>query len=171
MSVTRYLSLCGLVMLLALVLTAFGCGPGQKDRARVKGKVTVKGGEPVTMGTVTFSSKDGKRSGSSSIDANGLYDMSDAPIGEVDVTITTPTQSGAAKMKGMAGMPGGLMNKPADTTKPSQKLPEGFDAAKMKVPEMPEKLVGVDEKYSKVGESGLSYKVEKGEHTHNIELP
>jgi hypothetical protein len=35
---------------------------------------------------------------------------------------------------------------------------------------MPDKIVPISEKYNTVESSPLKYKVEKGEHTHNLEL-
>ncbi len=150
----------GLVALPLLVCTflgLIGCGPGQKDRAVVKGKVTI-GGQALTGGTVTFTTKD-NRQGTATIHPDGTYEMGDAPQGDVTITVAVPQPSAKEKMMGIE------MGK-------DKKMPEppGGKDSKMPMPAMPDKFVLIPEKYSKVETSGLTYKVGKGEQTKNIEL-
>jgi hypothetical protein len=147
----------GLVVLVGLLSWVAGCGPSHKERARVKGTVSI-GSKKLNSGTVEFRTKD-NRSGSAPIDAEGNYDMPDAPVGEVTILVTV-----SAPSKMMMSMGAGNRPKPA--------TPTGTGADKMGGPKMidPAKAVRVPEKYGKAETSGLTYTVTKGEQTKDINL-
>lgn len=144
-----------------VVLFPTGCGPNLKDRGVVKGKVTV-GKKALTTGTVMFYGKNGM-SASATIAPDGSYEMNDAPLGECKVTVSVPNLPAdpmtRARLKG-----GGMKfpEGPKDPTKDSPDLPSA--------PRVPKEVVPIDIKYSNPESSGLSYTVQKGEQTYNIEL-
>ena len=71
------------------LLVLCGCN-GNKERATVKGTITL-GGQPLKMGTVVFTPADKQGSpGSGLIDSTGNYTVNDAPVGEVTVCISLP---------------------------------------------------------------------------------
>src|SRR5262249_15041092 len=70
--------------LLALILAGCGASTGT-----VTGKVTLKGGKPVTGGTVTFIGTDQKVV-TSPIDAEGTYTIPKVPVGEVKIGVAPP---------------------------------------------------------------------------------
>jgi hypothetical protein len=139
-----------------------GCGPNYKARATVKGKVTFAT-RNLTVGSVTFYGKDNV-TGSASIDKNGNYVMNDAPLGEVQITVTVPQQP-----------PGGIgMMKAGPAVKSNKNIksvdPEGSGKTISIMGDMPTYVVPISEKYAKVETSGLTYTVQKGEQTHDINL-
>jgi hypothetical protein len=144
----------GCAGLLALI-AATGCGSGGVDRAVVKGKVTYNN-KRLTAGTVSFFGPN-KSTGSAKINEDGTYEMTDAPVGEVTITVQVPQQP--LTMGGGVGMP---------------KVPEG---AKMPTEMDPgshaggAKIVPIPDKYKDVATSKLTFKVEKGEQEHDIDLP
>jgi hypothetical protein len=150
------------VGLLAFGLAALaGCGPDYKARAVVKGKVT-SGKKPLTTGTVMFYGPNNITS-TAVIDENGDYVMNDAPIGEctITVTVTAPPGMGPGPKGGQQ-----VWKKVGGESKdPTGELPSIPIMSKI-----PSNVVRIDAKYSKPDTSGLKYNVEKGEHTHNIEL-
>ena len=114
------------------------------------------------VGTIAFFA-DGNRSGAGRIEEDGTYTVSDAPIGDVKVTVSVPSIGGMAGMMGGKVMPkppgGGVMKDPND---PGPGTPSpSID---------PKKIVQIPEKYSKVETSGLTFKVEKGDNTFDIKL-
>jgi hypothetical protein len=163
---------------------AVGCGGvDYKSRGTVKGKVTV-GPKNLTVGTVMFINKEGV-SASASIDPSGNYSMPDAPVGECQVTVSVPKLPMDPNVKGrMSGkgsgpkMPGALRdpNKPAPKEEPKAEDGKGGDPSAPTMTSVsgaviPKIIVQIDEKYSKVESSGLTYKVDRnGNHTFNIEL-
>ncbi len=150
----------GFVLLASAFFVSAGCTDPYKARGVVKGQVTI-GGKPLNAGTVSFVTKD-NRSGSATIDAKGNYVMGDAPIGDVQATVTVP------KMGGMAAMGHGAQPKqPAGM--PEMKPPDGSGGPPAPAID-PTKMVQIPDKYGSVDSSGLTYKVGKGEQTINIEL-
>ncbi len=150
---------CGALLLLGLMAFSVGCS-SSKARATVKGKVTFAG-KSLTVGSVMFYGKDNVTA-SASIDKNGNYVMADAPLGEVKITVSVPRVSPEvlAKMKAMAGFKD---VKSVNPENPGQSISI--------VGEMPSQPpVPIPEKYASVETSGLTYTVERGEHTHDITL-
>jgi hypothetical protein len=143
-----------------LAFTA-GCGPNYKARATVKGKVTFANTN-LTVGSVTFNGKDNV-TGTASIDKNGNYVMNDAPLGDVTITVSVPSQPTGGLARGGPSpfkppKDGGSVN------------PENPEQRISIMGEMPARVVPIPEKYANVQTSGLTYTVEKGEHTHDINL-
>lgn len=119
----------------------------------MKGKVTFNG-TPLTQGTVSFVSKD--RVATGNIKSNGDYEVINAPVGEVTITVQTPPPTmGFSKTpqapKGVPNMPKEMM--PADAQ----------DAGQVKV-------VPAPPKYNKVETSDLKYTVQSGSQEYNIVL-
>jgi len=107
---------------------------------------------------------DDNRSGSTVIDQKGNYVMTDAPVGDVKITVTVPKLGGMAAMRG--GKPG-----PPKSPVGEMKDPNNSEQGSTPQPAMdPSKIVPIPDKYSDVKTSGLTYKVEKGEQTHDIPL-
>lgn len=152
-----------LLLACCTVLLTGGCGPDYKSRGVVKGKVR-SGTRPLTTGTVMFYGKDGVTA-SASIDPDGNYEMTDAPVGECKVTVTVqglpmdPTVRGRLKGAGPK-MPEG------------PKPPEGAESSGPAPPlaRIPKEVVPIDTKYSSPETSGLTFTVKKGEQTYNIDL-
>jgi hypothetical protein len=141
----------------ALIVSA-GCGTGTPQRASVKGKVTLSG-KHLTAGSVMFFGKDA--STSAPIDKDGNYAMLDAPIGEVQVTVTVPKMS-----------PGAVMMMKRMKTSTALKNTKSVDpeTGKSISMAMPTNVVPIPDRYADPSTSGLSYKVEPGEQTHDIPL-
>ncbi len=159
---------CGGLLLLASMAYLVGCGgPNYKARAIVKGKVSI-GGKPLTAGSVSFYNKQNV-SGTATIDTKGNYNMPDAPIGECTITVSVPKMpmGGPSGMMSPFGGPGGG----AAAVKGMKSVdPSGSGKSISIMGEMPAQIVPIPEKYSKPDTSGLTYKVEKGEHTFDIDL-
>jgi hypothetical protein len=140
------------------LLALIGCGPDYKARAVVKGKVKM-GNTLLTSGTVMFHNKNGITA-SSPIDPHGNYMISDAPIGDCAITVTVaalpPDPSVRARLQGKGPTPG----KGSDN-------PDGGPGIAL-MPEMPKNIVRIPDKFANPETSGLNYKVEKGEHVHDI---
>ena len=136
-----------------------GCG-GTVPRAIVKGKVSL-GDKNLTAGTIEFRTKDNSVSGSGRIEENGEYRVTDAPVGDALVSITVP------KVGAMMGkMPPGMMQGPKDGGMKMADAGAGPGPTTID----PKKIVNIPDKYSKSETSGLTFKVERGENTHNITL-
>jgi len=144
--------------LLAGLLCSFGCGPGIHDRANVKGRVTF-GGSAVPLAQVVFTTKD-RRTGSALTDDHGNYEMRDAPVGEVMVSVTG--------MKLSAEMRMGKYKAPEPPKGMQPMAPPEGDAGIAKFD--PKKIRPLPDKYEKPETSGLTYVVEKGEHKYDISL-
>jgi hypothetical protein len=143
-------AVCVVIVALALAPVA-GCGT--KARAVVKGKVTF-GGAPLKAGEVTFFTSD-HRVGTAPI-VDGKYEMKDAPVGDVKITVTIPPPSpvgavGVARPKELGGMPTDMIPEAGDKTAGGKATP-------------------IPEKYKDVKTTDLTYTVEKGEHEYDIPL-
>jgi hypothetical protein len=151
-------------LLLCGLLALAGCGPDYKARGTVKGKVTT-GKQLLTTGTVVFHNSNGITS-TAHIDTEGNYTMNDAPVGDVRITVTVnvPPPMMSKKIGPFAG-PAGKAVKGMES-----KDPEGVNPGIAIMGKMPDKIVRIDDKYSNPDTSGLTYKVERGEHTYDIEL-
>jgi hypothetical protein len=145
----------GAWMLLCLCLWSAGCG-GTKSKATVKGQVTI-GSKPVYMGTVSFILND-KQSGSATTDQNGNYVVTDAPVGDCKISVTVPKLGPG--LRGGPVIPKGM---------PAMKDPNASESTPAPLMD-PSKIVPIPDKYGDPNSSGLSFKVEKGEQTHDIKL-
>jgi len=160
LTTNRRLWACGVLACCAVLLSS-GCGPNYKARAVVKGKVTT-GNKALTTGSVMFYGKDGLTA-SAGIQPDGTYEMPDAPIGECKVTVTVPPlpndPSVRARLKGKGpAMPAGPKN------------PEDSGPIAPPLAKIPSEVVPIDTKYSNPDTSGLTFTVQKGEQTYNIDL-
>ena len=153
---------CGLFLVLSLMVFWVGCGPNYQARGNIKGKVTFEG-KTLTAGNVMFYGKD-NLTGSSPIDMNGNYDIKDAPLGDVKITVTVPKMpsGGISKMKGGPAMTAIKDAKSVD--------PEGSGKSISIMGAMPSHIVPIPDKYANVATSGLTHKVERGEHVHDLNL-
>jgi hypothetical protein len=108
---------------------------------------------------VAFLAADG-RVGSANIDADGNYEMANAPVGEVTVTVSVPQMSRGPMQGGPAKPPPGIpeMHPPGEAGGGGA---PGID---------PSKIVAIPKKYEDAKTSGLTYTVEKGPQTYNITL-
>jgi hypothetical protein len=143
------------------VLTLSGCGPDYKARAAVKGKVTM-GKMPLPNGTIMFYGSSGVTA--SAVIEDGNYNMPDAPIGDVTITIVVPAAP--------PPVPGGLkgqVEKWKKTAGGNSNDPSGENSGIM-FSKMPTTSIKIEDKYAKPDTSPLKFKVERGEQTHNIEL-
>jgi hypothetical protein len=143
--------------LLCLSLTS--CG-SSKARAKVKGKVKYFD-KYLTAGTVAFTNAAGQV-GSGNIDFEGNYEVANAPIGEVTITVTVPKMSSGPVKGGPPKPPPGV---------PEMRPPDGSVAGGKESSMIdPSKIVQIPNKYAETKTSGLKYTVEKGEQTHDITL-
>jgi hypothetical protein len=140
----------------AFTISLAGCGSETSNRAVVKGQVKI-GDTPLNSGSVTFQTADNRR-GSGAIDANGNYTVADAPVGDVSVAVFVPPRPKVPVMKTKA--PKGV---PLQNPAGGENMAGGAGLD-------PAKVVYIPEKYGDPATSGLTYKVERGEQTHNINL-
>jgi hypothetical protein len=147
-------------VLLLVLITLAGCGAGTTAKAKVKGRVKFFD-KYLTAGTVSFLANAGGQTGSANIDFDGNYEMADAPVGDVKITVKVPTlQSGPG---------GGPPKAPAGI--PPMREPGGDGGMASTPPAIdPKKIVQIPVKYGKADTSGLTYTVQKGEQTYNITL-
>jgi len=152
----------GVCLALFLLPLVSGCGPDYKSRAVVKGKVTI-GKKALTTGTVMFYGKNGVTA-SAPIDTQGHYEMKDAPLGDCQITVTVTALPMDPTVKAR------LSGKGSGPKMPEMKNPEESSPDLPSAPTVPKEVVRIPDKFAKPETSGLQYKVEKGEHTHDIEL-
>lgn len=151
---------CSGLLLAGLCIAGSGCG-GKAERARVKGHVKFFD-KDLTAGTVAFTSKDGTHVGSTAIDMNGNYEISDAPVGDVIITVKVPNVSkGGAMMKDKGKAPPGMPEMKGPGGEETSFIPPSIDSSK---------IVQIPGKYGSVDTSGLTYTVVKGEQTKDIVL-
>ena len=142
-----------------MAVTAFlaaGCGPNYKDRAVVSGKVSL-GAANLTAGTVTFTNDD-NITGAASINADGTYKMTDAPLGDVTITIAVPKPP-------PRGRPPAWMK-----DRPVMKPPPGSEQMASDPEAVARRIVQIPDKYKDASTSGLTYTVEDREQTFDIKL-
>jgi hypothetical protein len=117
-----------------------GCAPGVTE---VSGKVTFKD-QPLSSGSVKFVGQDGQ-SKSSAIAEDGSYLIKSAPIGPVKIAVVSHPRA-----------PLGLTKSPKQPTGPRGDPKDG--------------TVRIPDRYTVPESSGLTYTVESGSHTFNIDL-
>jgi hypothetical protein len=137
---------CLLFGFLALALAGGGCAKrGGYDTADVTGKVLFKG-KPLPGGQVTFVAVQGGTATTGTIDENGSYSVK-APVGDVRIAVDN-------RMLRKTASKGPMLKRP-DAEGPSTLKGE---------------YVHYNEKYYGPDTSGLTFKVEKGTNTHDINL-
>jgi hypothetical protein len=145
-----------LVCPLAVCCLALACLPGcGKKKATVKGKVTWMKTTPLTAGTIAFVAKDG-RTGSSNINSKGEYTVTDAPIGDVTITVTTPP----APMGGMK-----MDKPPPGMSMPENMRPPGDPGGGQAV-----RIVPAPKQYGDKDKSPLHFTVQPGTQEHDVDL-
>jgi hypothetical protein len=128
-----------------------GCGgnrPNYQQNAEVTGTVTFKG-KPLPGGKISFVTVVGGLANSGTINEDGTYKV-EAPVGQVQISIDNRVfRKHGAGHEPMLKRPGAeeLVTGPAKG-----------------------RFVAIPTKYYNPGESGLTYTVEPGSHTHNINL-
>lgn len=157
---TSLIRLGGIFLCLGLLVLSVGCGP--PERAVVKGKVTLDD-KPVPVGNVMFFGKD-NATATGILDKDGNYVINDAPLGDVKITITVPKPppGGLEMMQRMKNNPGAKDTESVDPNDPSRRISIMGD--------IPENVVAIPDKYADAATSGLTYTVQSGEQTRDIEL-
>jgi len=149
----------GSFVLLFLLFLITGCS-SEPPRAKVKGLVKFDG-KPLTYGKVAFITKDGV-AGTGDIDTDGSYEISNAPVGEVTITVQVPNIAGNPTMDNSFSKPPPGMPPMRPPGSPDTKgTAAGFD---------PSKIVSIPPRYASLQTSDLKYTVERGEQTKNIIL-
>jgi hypothetical protein len=142
------------LLLLGFAAAVFAAGCGE-PKGTVTGVVKYKD-KIVKGGTVTFVSKSGKASGSSSIAEDGTYTVSNIPVGEVQISVET------SSMK-PSGMDVGHKYQPPKEAPPEAAA--GLGGGKSK-----DRYVAIPESYADPMRSGLAYTVQVGQQEHPIDL-
>jgi hypothetical protein len=140
---------------LVLMLGALGCS----SSGTVSGKVSHKG-QTLGGGTIAFFSP-GKSSVVSQISPDGSYTIAKIPTGPVKISVETGSAKPAAAPKGMAPPPGAANLPPEAANSPvyGGQKPSGG------------KYVPIPENYGDPDKSNLTYTVQSGSQTFNIDLP
>ena len=110
-------------------------------------------GQPLPSGTVLFHSAEG-RIEHGLVTAGGRYTIIEAPLGPVRITV----QSHAPTPKGMPTRGVKAPAAPAENSPPATEKRDG-------------KYVQIPRRYLDPAKSGLTYIVQAGSQTHDIELP
>jgi hypothetical protein len=147
-----------LCMSFVAIATLLGCSPAPTT-GQVSGKVTVAGKGPLTGGTIFFvSAADSKKAGSGTINADGSYDVPNAPLGECKVTIDNlalKSAAGGAPPPGVGAQAGGV--------------PKGLDISGMgamgKTAYIP-----IDPSFAKSETTTLTATIGKGTNTKDLEV-
>ena len=145
----RRLTALGACLILGVLV---GCGDGNK--ATVSGKVTYKGA-PVTGGTLTLYPSSGTPY-PVNINANGAFNVSDVPVGQMGVAVSTdnvPTTQGYQ-------MPPGV-TPPKDMATP--------EAPKIDMSNQEKKVI-IPAKYRDPKTSGFTWDVKGGKNTRDFDL-
>jgi hypothetical protein len=87
---------------LLVIVVGVGCS-NQPPTGQVSGVVRFRGSE-LTGGTVTFMGPNGQ-SGAGRIQANGRYDVLNAPLGENKIAVDTPPPEGTTDPTNLANPP------------------------------------------------------------------
>jgi hypothetical protein len=151
--VTQRLQSLAAVGVCFALTSLMGCGGGN-PKAALKGTVTYKGA-PVTGGTLMLYPASGAPF-SISLKTDGSFQVDDAPVGPMKVTVETDSVSHAAP----GGMPPG-MAMPKDSKPPP-------DMPKPDATNQPKKVV-IPAKYNKAETSGLTWDT-KAEKTKTFDL-
>ena len=150
---------CGL---LPLVAFTFGCADSQ---SKVSGQIMYQG-KPVPGGWISFQPADSRKNSiSTALDAQGKYEAL-LPTGVVRIAVDNrelePMERGSEKLI----LPPGL-KLPAGVKPPVEPAAKAPNAAP---PASSGAYVAIPAKYYDIDTSGLTYTVQSGTQTHNIEL-
>ncbi len=134
------------VALLAFLIASFsGCNNARGGK--LYGKVTFKG-EAVPSGTVAFYGP-GDQVANAALQPDGSYEVTEVPLGEVKVSVTTP---------------------PPPDPKAAEKLKNNPYVKMRNITVKQEKVVSVPRKYNLPGTSGLGLTVTQGSKQFDIPL-
>ena len=130
-------------VLVLLALAAVGCG----GRGDVSGRVLYKGA-PLPAGRVTFVCEGGTKPALTSEIRDGAYTIPGAPVGAVKIGVATFRVNKTR-----------VPNMPKEASSP----PGGEEQS-------PGAYVAIPPRYADPGTSGLTYTVQRGSQTHDIDL-
>ena len=156
----------GCAALLLLVVIA-GCGGPSKGQ--VSGRVLLDGA-PLPGGMVTFLPVAGGNAVTVPLDANGNYPPVELPVGETMVCVDNQQlQPPPPPSRGSFTPPPAIAAALEKMAKPGGR-PVTLKAAPPRPPSIPGRYVKINPKYYVVETSGLSFKVERGDMTYDINL-
>jgi hypothetical protein len=155
-------SIFGAFVLVGLLAGLSGCG-GPPPKAVVKGKVSI-GGKNLTTGNVVFHGANNAQA-MAIINESGEYEMKDAPVGEVKISVNVPKSppGGFDKMMGRDVMKSKAFKDAKSVDPESGKVISIMGAA-------PANIVPIPDKYGNPDTSGLIYTVTKGEQSKDLPL-
>ncbi len=147
------------VGVLCLAALATGCS----GSGTITGKVTYQK-QPLTGGTVLFTSTAGKGSRTATIGEDGSYTITNMPTGPAKIAVDTRT---AQARPGPFGGAPPSMQPPKDV-----QLPDTARSGGLYGPPSGKKAtaVPIPERYADPEKSGLTYTVKSGSQTHPIDL-
>jgi hypothetical protein len=160
---------CGLFVI--GLFSVVGCeAPVRQNPATIRGKVTYKG-QLVKAGLILFSTAEGAAY-QVPIQATGIYEISDVPVGPVTITIDTESGNPDAKIPNYSTQ----SKQRADSAE--KEVSSRMKASGQEVPARPaaatkgmaERYVKIPEKYSKVKDTPLKMDVVKGQNTKDFDL-
>jgi hypothetical protein len=152
---------CGCLSL-GLLIGTTGCRKSlhETQHEEVSGKVLFNG-KPLPGGRVTFAAIEGGFASSQPIDENGNYKIN-APIGKVLISV----DNRMFQPKSAAGKRKDAVQTPSPDQHPKRPGSQEVEAE----PTKGRRYVRIPERYANCDTSGLTYTVQPGPQTHDIEL-
>jgi hypothetical protein len=154
---------CGPAALLIAVLVA-GCHGHDHDTGRVSGRVLLNGA-PLPGGRVTFMPVDGRNPVMAILSEDGTYPPVELPVGEVLVRVDNRELQQIVAPRSFTPPARDLKNALVKMGKGGQ-----IPVPPSPKPSIPGHYVKIDPKYHNTDTSGLGFRVEPGEFTHDILL-
>jgi hypothetical protein len=182
---TMFKTIRSILFLGMLTLVSIGCGSTNTGvSARVHGTVTYNG-SVLPGGVLVYYSKTGGVF-SSAIRKDGSYDISDAPVGDYEVTIETESINPNKKQEDYKGMTGGGATSKTGSSKygkgggsstPQSKPSGGTNKMAASSSPMPDyapqanaEYVKIPSRYGEKDKSGLAAKLDSGNQKVNFDL-
>jgi hypothetical protein len=152
---------------LILLPVVAGCGAGQ---AKVTGRVLYDG-KPLPGGRVTFMPDGAANPVTVNLDEQGNYEAV-LPTGEIRVSVDNRAlEPRPALPSGIPpGLPGGAAAKLAEARRQNPQKATGIIDPGMQG-RIPGKYVAIPKKYYDFTQSGIKFTVNRGDQSHDIELP
>jgi hypothetical protein len=139
---------------LFVVLVASGCGEKKGD---VSGTITYHG-KPLTVGNISFMDANNQVLGASPV-TEGKYAMVKVPVGPVRIVIASTRR------------PGSTVQHPLLKAKDRPNNPKkGKSEDRPLAEDHSNSVISIPEKYSNPDRSGLTYTVQPGENTFDVDL-